>query len=63
MLFGWCMQIRSSGHIPAVLHRVDQHFDDTSRVAAVLFCAPKHVETVLEPIVRPGEARKYILAE
>lgn len=61
MLFGWCTQIRSNGRIPAVMHRVDQHFDDThSRIASVLFCAPKQVHTVLEPIVRPGEARKYI---
>jgi hypothetical protein len=60
LLFGWCTQIRSNGRIPAVLHRVDRHFDATSRVSAVLFCAPKHEGTILEPAVRLGEVRKYI---
>jgi len=60
LLFGWCTQIRSNGRIPAVLHRVDQHFGATSRVSAVLFCAPKQEGTILEPVVRLGEVRKYI---
>ena len=59
LLFGWCTQIRSNGRIPAVLHRV---VDDTNarRVSAVLFTAPKHAETPLEPVVRPGEEPRYI---
>ena len=60
LLFGWCTQIRSNGRIPAVLHRVDQHFGATSRVSAVLFCAPKREGTILESVVRLGEVRKYI---
>lgn len=65
MLFGWCTKIRSNGRIPAVLHRVGQHHLDannkaTSRIAAVLFCNPTQTDTPLEPIMRPGETRKYI---
>jgi isopenicillin N synthase-like dioxygenase len=68
MVFGWCTQIRSNGRIPAVLHRVEQDHrqqqhaanNHRRRLAAVLFCAPKMVDTALEPVVRPGEVRKYI---
>ena len=31
-----------------------------SRASAILFCAPKKVETPLEPVVKPGESQKYI---
>lgn len=31
-----------------------------SRASAILFCAPKKVETPLEPVVTPGESQKYI---
>ena len=64
LLFGWCTQIRSNGRIPAALHRV---VDAPAvggivprRTSAVLFIAPKDVETPLEPVVREGEARQYI---
>jgi hypothetical protein len=60
LLFGWCTQIRSNGRIPAILHRVEKHSDVTSRVSTVLFCAPKYEGTILEPVVRLGEIRKYI---
>lgn len=59
LLFGWCTQIRSNGRIPAALHRVVDDFSG-ERTSAVLFCAPKRVETSLEPVVRPGEERMYI---
>jgi len=60
MLFGWCTQIRSNGRIPAVLHKVEEEKDAESRTSAVLFCAPKKVETLLEPVVYPGESQQYI---
>lgn len=66
MLFGWCTQIRSNGRIPATLHRVvDDRESDANgvvprRLSAILFCAPKHPETVLEPVVKPGDIRQYI---
>lgn len=62
LLFGWCTQIRSNGRIPAALHRVDRHYDaNTSRISAILFCAPKQEETLLEPVLREeGESLKYI---
>lgn len=67
MLFGWCTQIRSNGRIPAVLHRVVDHREDTissvavpRRLSAILFCAPKKPDTVLEPVVGQNEIRRYI---
>jgi len=61
LLFGWCTQIRSNGRIPAALHRVvDSADDDERRTSMVLFCAPKHPETPLEPIVLPHEQPRYI---
>ena len=30
------------------------------RVSAVLFTAPKHCETYLRPVVRPGESQQYV---
>ena len=54
-----------SKFLTLTLHRVEHHDqqEDTSHVrclSAVLFCAPKMVDTSLEPVVRPGEVRKYI---
>lgn len=64
LLFGWCTQIRSNGRIPAALHRVVDAPAVSGivprRTSAVLFIAPKDVETPLEPVVREGEARQYI---
>ena len=65
LLFGWCTQIRSNGRIPAALHRVvkEDSMDDGGnrrRVSAVLFTAPKHCETYLRPVVRPGESQQYV---
>lgn len=61
MLFGWCTQIRSNGRIPAALHRVvDDNGHDERRTSLVLFCAPKRVDTSLEPVVLPNEEAKYI---
>jgi len=63
LLFGWCTQIRSNGRIPAALHRVineNEEKDLRRRMSAVLFVAPKSVETLLEPVVLPGEERQYI---
>ncbi|CAJ1935192.1 unnamed protein product [Cylindrotheca closterium] len=66
MLFGWCTQIRSNGRIPATLHRVvdDRECDANGvvprRLSAILFCAPKQPETVLEPVVKTGDVRQYI---
>ena len=66
MMFGWCAKVRSNGRIPAVLHRVNKsHYADTKarkqhRVAAVLFCNPKHGDTPLNPVLRfKGETRKF----
>lgn len=60
LLFGWCTQIRSNDRIPAILHKVDDDVEAESRTSAVLFCAPKKVETLLEPVLRPGEVQQYI---
>lgn len=60
VLFGWCTQIRSNNRIPALLHKVDDDMHAQARTSAVLFCAPKKVETPLEPVVRPGEVQEYI---
>ena len=64
LLFGWCTQIRSNGRIPAALHRVADHLSVDGivprRTSAVLFVAPKDVNTPLEPVVREGELRQYI---
>lgn len=64
LVFGWCTQIRSNGRIPAVLHRVVDGEEHGSvvprRISAVLFCAPKSTETLLEPLVREGEERVYV---
>jgi hypothetical protein len=61
ILFGWCAKVRSNGRIPATLHRVTKHLDTkASRISAVLFVNPKRIDTSLEPVVRSGEARKYI---
>lgn len=65
LLFGWCTQIRSNGRIPAALHRViddddESQIDTGRRTSMVLFCAPKKVETNLEPVVLPGEEAQYI---
>jgi len=68
MLFGWCTQIRSNGRIPAALHRVvDSRGESTvtdgevpRRLSAILFCAPKKHETLLDPVVGPEKQRKYI---
>ena len=68
MLFGWCTQIRSNGRIPAALHRVVDHRPLASqgdeevprRLSAILFCAPKNPETVLEPVLLDGEGRRYV---
>mmetsp|Transcript_7420 Transcript_7420/g.13391 ORF Transcript_7420/g.13391 Transcript_7420/m.13391 type:complete len:336 (-) Transcript_7420:780-1787(-) len=59
LLFGWCTQIRSNGRIPALLHRVNDADGVTRRTSAVLFCAPKLVDTPLEPQIRDGEDRIY----
>lgn len=63
LLFGWCTQIRSNGRIPAVVHRVTDPAPDNGvfarRLAAVLFCAPKHSETPLDPVMAEGEVRVY----
>jgi isopenicillin N synthase-like dioxygenase len=61
MMGGWCAKLRTNGRIPATLHRVTKHHDtEASRIAAVLFANPKRVDTALEPVVRSGEAQKYI---
>jgi hypothetical protein len=60
LIFGWCTQIRSNDRIPALLHKVDDDQGVKSRASAILFCAPKKVETPLEPVVTPGESQKYI---
>uniref|UniRef100_A0A7S2XZJ5 Isopenicillin N synthase-like Fe(2+) 2OG dioxygenase domain-containing protein n=1 Tax=Fibrocapsa japonica TaxID=94617 RepID=A0A7S2XZJ5_9STRA len=60
LLFGWCTQIRSNGRIPAALHRVSDVEGVPRRTSAVLFCAPKHADTALEPVVRAGEERVYV---
>ena len=60
MMGGWCAKIRSNGRIPAILHRVTKHYEETSRVSAVLFCNPKSVDTALDPVVRSGEDQKFI---
>ena len=61
MMGGWCAKVRSNGRIPATLHRVTKHYDtEASRIAAVMFVNPKRVDTALDPVVRAGEARKFI---
>lgn len=62
LLFGWCTQIRSNGRIRAALHRVAIADDEVSkrRTTAVFFVAPKHCETALGPVVRPGTDPQYI---
>lgn len=52
--------VPTTASLPAVLHKVDDDIDAESRMSAVLFCAPKKVETLLEPVVRPGEKQQYI---
>ncbi|KAJ3183726.1 hypothetical protein HDU85_002155 [Gaertneriomyces sp. JEL0708] len=67
LMFGWCTQIRSNRRIPAILHRVtDTGRENTEfhavqrRLSAVFFCAPKHVDTLLDPVVLPGEPQRYL---
>lgn len=65
MLFGWVTQIRSNGRLNAAMHRVrdppaDADNKSPRRVSAVLFAAPEDAQTPLEPILRDGEARRYI---
>jgi isopenicillin N synthase-like dioxygenase len=65
MVFGWCTEIRSNGRVTAVKHRVvdpkpDAHGVTPRRTTAVLFVAPKNVNTPLEPVVLYGETRQYI---
>lgn len=76
LMGGWCAKIRTNGRMSAILHRVPKHFDapptaatteaggatlsQNRRISAVLFCYPKRVDTSLDPVVRPGETRKFI---
>lgn len=60
ILFGWCTQIRSNGRIPAALHRVTKDTQGRRRFSSVLFCAPKHATTPLEPVVPSGDTPQYI---
>jgi len=61
LLFGWCTELWSNGRIHATLHRVANKEEDVARrLSAVLFVAPKDVNTPLEPHVLPGEVRQYV---
>lgn len=60
LVFGWCSQILSNGRLPAIEHKVVECPDVARRVSAVLFCAPKGNETVLNPVVLPGEKQAYV---
>jgi hypothetical protein len=62
LVFGWCSQIMSNGRLPAIEHKVVECPDVARRVSAVLFCAPKDNETVLNPVVLPGENQAYVSA-
>lgn len=64
VVFGWCTEIRSNGRVSACLHRVSDSSMDGGdviprRLAAVLFVAPKHGSTRLDPVILPGEVAKY----
>lgn len=54
LLFGWCTEIRSNGRILARLHRV-RSLPERRRISAVFFCAPKLANTLLSPMILPGE--------
>jgi isopenicillin N synthase-like dioxygenase len=59
LLFGWCAQIVSNARIPAALHRVNPAIRDR-RTSLIVFCAPKHADTKLEPkILSEEEERIY----